>query len=237
MDPLDFAPVIYDDSDPEPDADLDDEDDDGHLLRAVPPDDGSRPWHDPDGPEPWEQQPGEGPKAYAAFIAYRDMGAQNRSIRSLARQLDKSVTLIGRWSSQHWWQERCRLYDRDVAEAARQAELEAVQDMKRFHANVARQVMNKVAQRIVGNEAAGVAPLDANTLSAADVARLMDAAAKLERASRDEPDRIHSTVEAAEAHAEVAMVMGRPDLVLKLQSIAHELEDEHDGGDAAAEAG
>lgn len=53
----------------------------------------------------WERQPGEGARAYEAFCAYRDLGA-DRSVTKVARMLDKSRTLIGRWSSEHDWVDR-----------------------------------------------------------------------------------------------------------------------------------
>jgi hypothetical protein len=62
-----------------------------------------------------EQLPTESAKAYAAFVAYCEMGSQ-RSVRDVARKLDKSSTIIGRWSSQHRWQERVRQYDAAVLE-------------------------------------------------------------------------------------------------------------------------
>ena len=47
--------------------------------------------------EPWERLEGEGVKAYEAFSVYRELG-EERSIRAVAKQLNKSTTLIGRWS-------------------------------------------------------------------------------------------------------------------------------------------
>lgn len=43
--------------------------------------------------EPWERLEGEGVKAYEAFSVYLELG-EERSIRAVAKQLNKSTTLI-----------------------------------------------------------------------------------------------------------------------------------------------
>jgi len=58
----------------------------------------------------WERQPNETSVAYEAFTVYRDMGA-NRGLHAVSKTLQKSVTLLGRWSSQHKWVERATAYD------------------------------------------------------------------------------------------------------------------------------
>lgn len=60
----------------------------------------------------YDRLPTESAKAYDAFCAYRDQGP-NRSIRTLAEQLNRSTTLIGRWSGQHNWIERVKEWDTD----------------------------------------------------------------------------------------------------------------------------
>jgi hypothetical protein len=57
----------------------------------------------------WERQPTDTDKSFEAFCIYRDMGA-SRSLRDVARKLDKSLTIIGRWSTDHNWQERISKY-------------------------------------------------------------------------------------------------------------------------------
>lgn len=58
----------------------------------------------------WERQPDETVKAFEAFSIYRDLGV-NRNIRDVAQKLDKSLTIIGRWSSANNWVERVQAYD------------------------------------------------------------------------------------------------------------------------------
>jgi hypothetical protein len=62
-----------------------------------------------------EQLPTESAKAYAAFVAYAEMGSQ-RSQEAVSQQLSKSRQIISRWSAQHRWQERVRQYDAAVLE-------------------------------------------------------------------------------------------------------------------------
>lgn len=77
--------------------------------------------------------------AYAYYKLYRDMPAEERSLRVLCeREVNgkkRSISLLGRWSSEHNWQERIAVYDAEVERAAyqeklaqRQAEVEAFID-------------------------------------------------------------------------------------------------------------
>ncbi len=74
-------------------------------------------------PVPWDRLPGESQPAYKAFLAYRDAGGC-RSVRSLARQVGKSRSLLFRWSSRHRWTARAQAWDmaRDFAAEDRERE-------------------------------------------------------------------------------------------------------------------
>ena len=61
-------------------------------------------------PKPWEQMPGESGPAYAAFLAYRDMGA-TRTYVATARSLRRHESLMRRWATRHRWRERAWLWD------------------------------------------------------------------------------------------------------------------------------
>jgi hypothetical protein len=61
-------------------------------------------------PKPWERMPGESGPAYAAFLAYRDMGA-TRSYVATARSLRRHESLIRRWATRRRWQERAWRWD------------------------------------------------------------------------------------------------------------------------------
>lgn len=61
----------------------------------------------------YEQMAGESSKAFEAFALYRDMGSQ-RSMRQVEQRLNKSLTLLAKWSKKWNWQERIRAYDADL---------------------------------------------------------------------------------------------------------------------------
>lgn len=88
-------------------------------------------------PEPeneWEQLANESAEAYEAFALYRDMAYQTvnskgetvytdyvsakRSVRTVCQLLDKSLTLISRWSAKYRWVERAQAYDKYIDKKA-----------------------------------------------------------------------------------------------------------------------
>lgn len=85
------------------------------------------------GPDPWERQKGESRQAFAAFAAYRDQSPK-RSLRQIAKALDKSSSLIARWSSHWFWQRRVDAWDAFQDERKRFAQLEVIEEMSRRHA-------------------------------------------------------------------------------------------------------
>jgi len=126
-------------------------------------------------PEPWERQEGESTKAYEAFSEYRDMGTQ-RSLSKVAEKLQKSETLMGRWSSLYKWRERATKWDDEQNRIAREAQLDEIKKMRKRHADLASAMLVKAAralQRIPEDE-----------IKAGDVSRMVETASKLERLSR-----------------------------------------------------
>ena len=61
----------------------------------------------------FEQQPNESAKAFAAFNAYLQLGAQ-RSTQAVAKELAKSHQLIRRWSAKYGWVERANAYEKHL---------------------------------------------------------------------------------------------------------------------------
>lgn len=112
--------------------------------------------HEPD-IAPWEQQPGESAKAFEAFAIYRDMSAE-RSVRKVTQRLNKSLTLIGKWSSRYNWPERARAYDRDLD---RQAHAQAVRDVRSMtnrHIRIAMQLQAKALEALEQLNVATLSP-------------------------------------------------------------------------------
>ncbi|HEY9174560.1 MAG TPA: hypothetical protein VI136_19925, partial [Verrucomicrobiae bacterium] len=71
-------------------------------------------------PLPFEQQPHESNKAFAAFSLYLSLGPQ-RGLREVARKLDKSLTVIGKWSSKFDWPARVTAHGAHLAVVEREA--------------------------------------------------------------------------------------------------------------------
>lgn len=89
--------------------------------------------------EVWERQKSETPEAFAAWVVYRDMTGK-RTVRGVAEQLKKALSLIYGWSSEWNWQERLLSYQRHVDEQVRQAQLE---EIKKYRARTSRNMMAK----------------------------------------------------------------------------------------------
>lgn len=130
--------------------------------------------------EPWDRQPGESARAYEAFRHYRDAGA-TRSHAKTGAALAKTRQAITEWSRKHGWSHRIAAWD---AEQDRLWQIElrdARQAAARRNIAIARGAMTLVSQSIVK------LVNSQETLSAADAARLMDAASKLERMEFGQP--------------------------------------------------
>lgn len=127
-------------------------------------------------PEIWDMY-GAGdssPEAEMAFVTYRDLGP-TRSLAKAAAKVGKNISLLERWSSRDDWGRRVRAYDSHLESEQRKA-------MAARHANLAADMLEKVAQK--------VASLDFETLSPGVAAKWVETAAKLERLSLDAPSSI-----------------------------------------------
>ena len=84
--------------------------------------------------DPWERQAGE---SVQAFVVYRDLGLV-WSVTKVARELDKSRTVVGRWSRQYGWVARASAYGReqDRLFVAERAQAQARRDVARRHAKL-----------------------------------------------------------------------------------------------------
>lgn len=77
------------------------------------------------GQPPYARRAKESLKAFAAFQMYCEMGAA-RGLRTVARKVHKSFTLIKRWAKAHEWSGRVEAYDRDEADKLAKAKDEAM---------------------------------------------------------------------------------------------------------------
>ena len=68
----------------------------------------------------FEKQPRESDKAFAAFSLYLSLGPE-RGLREVARKLDKSLTVVGKWSSKFDWPARVAAHAAHLAVVEREA--------------------------------------------------------------------------------------------------------------------
>lgn len=162
----------------------------------------------PDEVLPWEVQDGETPRAFAAFVVYRDLGPR-RSLRKTARVFyelgdddvpptSPKLRQLKTWSALYGWVGRAHAWDVHMDEETRWDQVEAVREMKKRHATVANMALAKAAERLrVAN---------AQDLSIVDAARLIDLAVKVERVARGEPDQVKA-VTGVEGGPAIAMTV------------------------------
>ena len=97
-------------------------------------------------------------------------------MRKVAKELNKSLTLIGRWSSDWNWRERVAAWDGEQDKLARADQVKEIAKMRKLQAQRGALMQEKAI--------AALDQMDIEELSAADVVRLMEAGAKLERLGR-----------------------------------------------------
>lgn len=125
--------------------------------------------------KPWERQKGESEVAFTAFSLYRDKGAE-RTLQSVADELQKSYTLIRRWAKTWFWADRVREYDNDKE---RQAKKEAEKGLREMYAR-----QTKIAMSVQAKALKALDALDPETMSAKDIKEYIKMATELERLNR-----------------------------------------------------
>lgn len=130
-------------------------------------------------PQPWDRLKDESTKAYEAFSIYRDMGRE-RSLSKVAEKLQKSETLMGRWSRTFDWVKRAAKWDdeqdRQEREIAQKEQAKAIKDMRKRHADLGQAMLIKAARAL--------AKIPDDEIKPTDISRMVDVASKLERISR-----------------------------------------------------
>jgi hypothetical protein len=128
-----------------------------------------------DGGLDYERQPGsESARAFAAFTAYRDLPAGDRSVTKAAKTIGKSAKTLYGWSAQHHWADRAEAWDSDQDKVARQAHLDAIRAANERHVRMAQARLAEVEAAI---------PLSASALrkSPNALAAWVQAAIRIER--------------------------------------------------------
>ena len=127
---------------------------------------------------PWEQQPGESAKKYEAFLKYlyQKTDEENRTLRKVAYDFNKSLTYIGTLSSEFNWVERAAAWDREQLSIARRKHESEILKMRERHAKMATSMLSKAMKRM--------ANMPPEELTPQDIKNWMEVATKIERLSR-----------------------------------------------------
>jgi hypothetical protein len=102
----------------------------------------------------YARRPGESPRAFASFTAYRDLPAGTRSVAKAAEVLGKSVNTLHRWSREHDWVDRAAAWDGEQDRVGRQARLDAIREANERHVRMARAMLSEVEAAIPMSAAA-----------------------------------------------------------------------------------
>lgn len=142
-------------------------------------------------PEEWERQQGESAKAYDAFIRYRSMDVQIRSIRRLGAEMGrKDNKILFQWSRRWRWVERVKAWDSHCDLISREAQLGRIRQAGEARVDVVLHGLTAVRDRLVGRDevvdketgeivSKGVTAIDVNTFDAKDIAQLGNMLGKL----------------------------------------------------------
>jgi hypothetical protein len=131
----------------------------------------------------WDRMPGETPREYQKFCAYRDMNTAEKPIRTrsmakLAKDIGFSQDHLRKISAKNEWVSRCAAYDAHLDEKAREQNEVDIMEMRKNHALLASQMIKKAAKRLL--------TITEDEITATDIVRLVDVGVKIERLSRGE---------------------------------------------------
>lgn len=133
----------------------------------------------------WDRIPGETPREYQKFCAFRDMISEDKDLRSRRRSIPKLCEQIGfsvdhlrKLSAKNDWINRAAAYDAYLDEQIREQNEADIIKMKKDHALLASQMIKKAAKRLL--------TIPEEEIAASDIVRLVDVGVKIERLSRGE---------------------------------------------------
>jgi hypothetical protein len=149
--------------------------------------------------DPWERQPGESALAYGQYCMYRDMG-RTRTLAQAAELLTRSHPYLRAVAAAGHWADRAAAWDREQDRIYTEQLTQRRRDMAERHAKIATGFLGKVVTRLTS--------LDPGELTAADLVRMTDLAAKLERAAFGEPTSTVAVVGPTGQPLEVADLAG-----------------------------
>ena len=167
------------------------------------------------GREVYERQPGEGPKPWAAFILYRDMGP-DRTTDKVRKRLGKTKksynSLLEQWSVKFGWRSRIEAQSLEDDRRARDIQSAAVEKAHKEMAMVAESLWKLAAKDLIKwHRKIDRAPADTPLLSPKDIHRLAEAGIKLHRLIVGEPtviEDVHHEVSVSDKRTAVRTLLG-----------------------------
>jgi hypothetical protein len=157
----------------------------------------------------WQRQPGESDKAFQAFVTYRNLEPSFRSITRVVSELNKSRSLIGRWSSGWNWVERAAAWDEEQEIRLLAARVEAKKKMDEEHLRIVRSGRNKAVRAL--------AEFDPKDLAPAELRNWLTTFMEWERLILGEPETIE------ERRTKVAV--GQEDIEKEMEELMPIIED------------
>jgi hypothetical protein len=134
----------------------------------------------------WDRQKGESRQAYAAFVAYRDIGA-TRTQNKVAAQLGKSSQLMARWSTRWAWIERVDAWD---AQLEREAQVAALAEARQRGRDIIKSAQFVQALALQRFKKLHEDPNEIAKVKVRDALSMLVEGVKMEKIERGEPTEI-----------------------------------------------
>ena len=123
----------------------------------------------------WDRQPGEPTKAYAAFRLCRDLAPIHRNLHPITGPAGLTERRLRAIAVEWDWRERVNAWDDACHRVEDKERLDAIRSMHAVHRRAGRTALVKSLQAL--------SVLEAETMPASVIARLMELGAKLERST------------------------------------------------------
>lgn len=163
--------------------------------------------------DPWEQQDSEGPAAFLAFSAYRDLGPK-RSYQLAAERAGITLNTLRTYAYNHTWKPRVDAWDREMDKQARERLLLERGITAARHFDIANKMLDLVEKRVdaMANQDNGFMLLQAR-----DLKEWLAIIAPLQRLSMEMSTAINETREgeAQTATDAVRALLLNPDAAAK----------------------
>jgi hypothetical protein len=166
----------------------------------------------------WEKQPGESDKSWGGFVVYRDLPPSERTIQAVAEKIQKTPSLVRRWSAENNWVSRVTEFDsyidRETTQKERiEAERKKIAMLAR-HTTVVVHVQNRAVERLQA-----ITDDEWNKIPVHQLTDIFLDAARFERLSRGLPsDSIELESATPERFRQRAIIEGK----LFLHEIMHD---------------